>query len=588
MFAVLYKLRWFYKMHWIRYSIAVTLLVIVGVLELVPPRMIGSAIDRIQQGTLTKSELTAFLLQFTAVMAVIYVVSYYWMYQLFGGAFLIERMLRSRFMRHLLRMTPTFFERNRTGDLMARATNDLRAISATAGFGILTLVDSSGFMLVILFAMGYLISWKLTLAALIPLPLIALVMSLYGKKIHERFRSSQESFGQLNDHVLEAAAGVRVIRAYVQETADQAKFAKLTDDVYERNTDVTRIDALFEPTVKLLVGASYLIGLGYGAYLVFRNEITLGELVTFNVYLGMMVWPMFAIGELINIMQRGNASLDRVNETLAYKPDVADSDEPKPPSGTKTLRFERVTFRYPSSETDNLTDISFRLEPGQTLGIVGRTGSGKTTLIRQLLRDYPSGKGIVSLAGVPIEQISLESLHGAIGYVPQEQMLFSKTVRENIRFGKPDATEEDIAKSLEAAYFLRDIPLLANGLDTLVGEKGVALSGGQKQRVAIARALIAEPEMLILDDSLSAVDAKTEAAIIANVRRLRTDKTTMIATHRLSAVQHADLIIVLEGGHIVEQGTHEQLLQAGGWYREQYERQQVEANLSEEEGGESK
>lgn len=588
MFAVLYKLRWFYKMHWIRYSIAVTLLVIVGVLELVPPRMIGGAIDRIQQGTLTKSELTAFLLQFTAVMAVIYVVSYYWMYQLFGGAFLIERMLRSRFMRHLLRMTPTFFERNRTGDLMARATNDLRAISATAGFGILTLVDSSGFMLVILFAMGYLISWKLTLAALIPLPLIALAMSLYGKKIHERFRSSQESFGHLNDHVLEAAAGVRVIRAYVQETADQAKFAKLTDDVYERNTDVTRIDALFEPTVKLLVGASYLIGLGYGAYLVFRNEITLGELVTFNVYLGMMVWPMFAIGELINIMQRGNASLDRVNETLAYKPDVADSAEPKPPSGTKTLRFERVTFRYPSSDTDNLTDISFRLEPGQTLGIVGRTGSGKTTLIRQLLRDYPSGKGIVSLAGVPIEQLSLESLHGAIGYVPQEQMLFSKTVRENIRFGKPDATEEDIAKSLEAAYFTRDIPLLANGLDTLVGEKGVALSGGQKQRVAIARALIAEPEMLILDDSLSAVDAKTEAAIIANVRRLRADKTTMIVTHRLSAVQHADLIIVLEGGHIVEQGTHEQLLQAGGWYREQYERQQVEANLSEEEGGESK
>lgn len=588
MFAVLYKLRWFYKMHWIRYSIAVTLLVIVGVLELVPPRMIGSAIDRIQQGTLTKQELTAFLLQFTAVMAVIYVVSYYWMYQLFGGAFLIERMLRSRFMRHLLRMTPTFFERNRTGDLMARATNDLRAISATAGFGILTLVDSSGFMLVILFAMGYLISWKLTLAALIPLPLIALAMSLYGKKIHERFRSSQESFGQLNDHVLEAAAGVRVIRAYVQETADQAKFAKLTDDVYERNTDVTRIDALFEPTVKLLVGASYLIGLGYGAYLVFRNEITLGELITFNVYLGMMVWPMFAIGELINIMQRGNASLDRVNETLAYKPDVADSAEPKPPSGTKTLRFERVTFRYPSSEADNLTDVSFTLEPGQTLGIVGRTGSGKTTLIRQLLRDYPSGKGIVSLAGVPIEQLSLESLHGAIGYVPQEQMLFSKSVRENIRFGKPDATEEDIAKSLDAAYFLRDIPLLANGLDTLVGEKGVALSGGQKQRVAIARALIAEPEMLILDDSLSAVDAKTEAAIIANVRRLRADKTTMIATHRLSAVQHAELIIVLEGGHIVEQGTHEQLLQAGGWYREQYERQQVEANLSEEEGGESK
>ncbi|WP_409343703.1 ABC transporter ATP-binding protein [Paenibacillus sp. MBLB4367] len=588
MFAVLYKLRWFYQMYWIRYSVAVTLLVVVGVLELVPPRMIGSAIDGIQQGTLTKPELTAFLLQFAAIMAVIYIISYYWMYQLFGGAFLIERMLRSRFMRHLLRMTPTFFERNRTGDLMARATNDLRAISATAGFGILTLVDSSGFMLVILLAMGVLISWKLTIAALLPLPLIALAMSLYGKKIHERFRSAQESFGQLNDHVLEATAGVRVIRAYVQETADQERFKKLTDDVYERNTDVTRIDALFEPTVKLLVGASYLIGLGYGAYLVFRNEITLGELVTFNVYLGMMVWPMFAIGELINIMQRGNASLDRVNETLAYEPDVVGASRPKTVNGRKTIRFEQVTFRYPSSETDNLTNVSFELEPGQTLGIVGRTGSGKTTLIRQLLRDYPAGEGVISLAGVPIKDMTLEELHGTIGYVPQEQMLFSKTVRDNIRFGKPEATEEDIKRALEAASFLRDIPLLAHGLDTLVGEKGVALSGGQKQRVAIARALIAEPEMLILDDSLSAVDAKTEAAIIANVRRLRTDKTTMIATHRLSAVQHADLIVVLDGGRIVEQGTHDQLLQAGGWYREQFERQQVEAHLSEEEGGESK
>jgi ATP-binding cassette subfamily B protein len=506
-----------------------------------------------------------------------YIITYIWHYQLFGGAFVLERLLRSRLMRHFLRMTPTFYERNRTGDLMARSTNDLGAVAQTAGFGILTLIDSTLFMITILIVMAGLISVKLTLAALLPLPLMALAMKHYGKKIHERFMDAQDAFGDLNDQVLESVSGVRVIRAFVQEEASRERFSAKTNEVLGKNIAVARIDALFEPTMKVLVGTSYLIGLCYGGYLVFHNEITLGELVSFNVFLGMLIWPMFAIGELINIMQRGNASLDRVNETLGYKPDVEDATAPIHVEEPSSLQFRDVTFRYPSSAVNNLIGVSFKLRQGQTLGIVGRTGSGKTTLLKQLLREYPLGSGDISLSGASIGNLKMDDLLGWIGYVPQQPILFSRTIRENIFFGLKEGSEEDLQRALERASFAKDIKFLPDGLETLVGEKGVALSGGQKQRVSIARALIADPEILLMDDALSAVDGKTEAEIIEGIRTERAGKTTLITTHRLSAVQHADWIIVLDEGRIVQEGTHEQLLERGGWYREQYDRQQLEA-----------
>lgn len=582
MFRVLWKLRWFFKEQWKRYVIAVLLLLIVGILEVIPPKLVGMAIDDIHVGSLTWDGVIKYLLYLLLITVVCYGITYVWMYQLFGGAYLVERKLRSRLMGHFFKMSPAFFERNRTGDLMARATNDLKAVSVTAGFGILTLTDSTIYMITILFTMSFLISWKLTLAAILPLPIMAALMTIYGKKIHERFIAAQDSFGDLNDKVLESVAGVRVIRAYVQERADEDRFHQMTEDVFEKNMKVAKIDSLFDPTIKVLTGLSYLIGLGYGAYLVFHQTITLGDLVSFNVYLGMLIWPMFAIGELMNLMQRGSASLDRVEETLSASEDVKNPEKPVQVNQPNRLQFHEYNFQYPSSSVENLKNIHVDLKRGKTLGIVGKTGSGKTTFVKQLLREYEKGTGSFALSGVDISDQTKEQVRDWIGYVPQDHVLFSRTIRENILFGHPDAKEYEIQKAIDLASFRKDLELLPEGLETLVGEKGVALSGGQKQRISIARALIKNPEILILDDSLSAVDAKTETRIIENIQRERKGKTTIITTHRLSGVEHADWILVLDDGAIIQEGTHETLIREEGWYLEQFQRQQLEASDSQE------
>ncbi|WP_026692630.1 ABC transporter ATP-binding protein [Peribacillus kribbensis] len=576
MLSIYKKLAWFFKKHWLRYTIAIALLCVVNVMEVMPPRLVGLAIDDIHGETLTHAGIVKYMLMLAGIAAAIYLISYIWMYQLFGGAFILEKRMRSQLMNHLLKMTPPFFEKNRTGDLMARATNDLKAVSVTAGFGILTLTDSLLYTATILATMCIVVDWKLTLAAIIPLPVMAIIMNVYGKRIHKRFTAAQDAFGEMNDHVLESVSGVRVIRAYVQEREDEKRFSDMTEDVYHKNVEVAKIDSLFDPTIKILVGLSYLIGLSYGAYLIFNQQLTMGGLVSFNVYLGMLIWPMFAIGELINVMQRGNASLDRVTETLSYEEDVKNSENLLTVQAPDGISFQSVNFTYPSSSHLNLEEISLRIEKGQTIGIVGKTGSGKTTLVKQLLREYPLGTGVIEVGGTPIERLDIAEVRSWIGYVPQDHFLFSRTIRENILFGNPDAGEAELQDAIQFADFHKDLANLPQGLDTLVGEKGVALSGGQKQRISIARALIRQPEILILDDSLSAVDAKTETTIIDNIRNGRSGKTTIITTHRLSAVQHADWIVVLDDGKIIEEGRHEELLEKKGWYMEQFGRQQVE------------
>ncbi|WP_041694999.1 ABC transporter ATP-binding protein [Alicyclobacillus acidocaldarius] len=576
MFQVLWKLRHFFWEERKRYGIAVGLLLFLNVVDVIPPYLIGRAIDLMSQHGMTLRALAELVGALLLTIVVSYVCGVTWQYQLYSGARTLELSLRRRLMEHFLKMTPPFFEQNRTGDLMARSTNDLNAVMQTAGFGILTLIDSTTYSATILVTMAVLDGWKLTLFALVPMPFIALAMTKFGQMLHDRFERAQDAFGDMNDRVLETVAGIRVVRAYAQEQNEERRFAETMADVYRKNIAVAKIDALFDPTISLLVGVTYLIGLGYGTYLVFQSQLTVGQLTSFNVYLGMLIWPMLAFGQLINIMQRGNASLDRVNETLAYEPDVVDADGAVEVARIDEIRFEGYSFRYPSSERDNLVDIDLVIRRGQTLGIVGRTGSGKSTLVKQLLREYPVGhRGRLLVNGLLIQDVRIDALHRLVGYVPQNPMLFSRSVRDNVRFAKHDATDEEVLRALHLAGFAEDIPRLPDGLDTLVGERGISLSGGQKQRIALARALILDPDLLILDDAMSAVDARTEAHILRSIRRVRQGRTTLIVSHRMSAVQHADWIVVLDEGRIAEAGTFQDLMRLGGWYAKQYLHQQA-------------
>lgn len=574
MFDVLSKLSWFFKQEKKRYIIAIIVLLIANVVEVIPPWLIGQTIDAVNLKTLNESTFNWIMLVFLITIILSYVINFLWRYLLFNGSQLLESIMRRKLMAKFLTMSPGFYEKNRTGDLMAKATNDLSAIRMTVGFGILTLVDSTTYMITIIATMAVLVSWKLTLAALLPLPFLAIIEQKLGKMIHERYIVSQDAFGEMNDSVLESIEGVRVSKAFAQEENLNERFRRMTTDVVNKFIHVEKLDALFKPLTIIITALSFMIALGYGSFLVNQGEITVGALISFNVYLNMLIWPMFAIGMLFNIMQRGNASLDRVMETLDAQDTLMEPIDHVVPDD-HNVAFEAVTFQYPSSETVNLSNISIHLDTGDTLGIVGPTGSGKTTLIKQILKEYPLGRGVITLGNVNLDRLTKKEVRDKIGYVSQENILFSRTIRENIKFGKDDATEEEIAEAIRLANFNEDIKRLPSGLDTLVGEKGIAISGGQKQRISIARAMIKNPDILILDDSLSAVDAKTETAIIENIESSRKGKTTIISTHRLSAVQHAEHIVVLAEGVIVQEGTHDELIAQNGWYKEQFDRQQL-------------
>ncbi|MFP7280714.1 ABC transporter transmembrane domain-containing protein [Exiguobacterium indicum] len=569
------QLSWFLKEHKSSYLVAVVLLIITGFIDLTPPWLIGKVIDGLRSGSMDRTTLLQYVGGLTVISIVSFILTYQWLAKLFGTAFLLERTLRSRFFTHLLKLTPTFYQKNRTGDLMALATNDLKAVERTAGFGVLTLVDSLNMTAITLVVMGVAIDWKLTLAALLPMPLLAYAMNKLGSQIHGRFITAQDSFGTMNDQVVESISGLRVIRSFVQEPVDVKRFDDVTTDVFEKNMHVAKIDVLFEPIIKLLVGFSYLIGLSFGTYLVFTNDITLGQLVAFNIYLGMLIWPMYAFGELINVIQRGTASLDRLEATMRVKPLIASTPR-EHINRPERIEMNDLTFTYPETAHPVLRDLNMTIEQGTTIGVVGPTGSGKTTFLRQFLREYPIGRDMLTVNGVPYEDVALETVRGWTGYVSQEHLLFSKSVRDNILFGAGEATEEELQEAIRLASFEKDIETLEQGLETMVGERGVTLSGGQKQRLSIARAMLKKPELLLLDDSLSAVDAKTESHIIDSIRSNRHQSTTLIVAHRLSAVAHADEIIVLQDGMISERGTHDSLMAQNGWYAQQFERQSEE------------
>jgi ATP-binding cassette subfamily B protein len=574
------QLSWFFKAHWKRYAFGIAFLFLIDILVLLPPRLIGNTVDSIRNSTLTGTELTKTVFILLGLGVLLYGMRYMWRYLLNGGALILEKTLRERLFSHLTRMTPSFYNRKRSGDLMAVATNDIPNIEQTASTGVLTLVDSLFMTLLTLVVMLTAIDWKLTLAALIPMPFLAWSTAYYGRLLHERFYLAQEAFGEMNDHVQQAVSGVRVLRAFVQEKADVEAYRRVSEKTLERNVSVSRIDALFEPTIAIIIGFSFLIGLGYGTYLVITSAISLGDLVAFNLYLGLLIWPMFAFGWLVNVLQRGGASMKRLSELFVEEPDVAEQEHPVTSVVSNTVEARHFSFTYPGTDKPALRDVTFTLREGETLGIVGRTGSGKSTLCRSLLHQYQMEAGSLFIGGVPIESMSLTALREKIGYVPQEHLLFSRSIAANVAFGKPGATKEELLNALKLAEMGSDLLQFRDGVETMVGEKGVTLSGGQKQRISIARALLLNADILILDDSLSAVDARTEESILRHLRQERAGKTTIITAHRLSAVQHAQLILVLDEGKIIERGTHEELMQINGWYAEQFRRQQMEQDVA--------
>jgi ATP-binding cassette subfamily B multidrug efflux pump len=578
---VFFDLMWFFKQEKKSYLAGISLLVMVALFNLVPPLIVGRIVDQVKHHTLSSKALVRWLVIILVVALIVYVLRYLWRILLFGNAIKLSTLLRSRLYKHFSLMSPQFYHNHRIGDLMAHSTNDIRAIEATATDGILTLVDSITTGSVVIATMAIMINWKLTLVALIPMPIMAIATSHYGTLLHRRFAKAQAAFSDINDKVQENISGMRVIKAFGQEDYEERTFTELSTDVVDKNVAVAKIDALFDPTITLIVGLSFFLTVAVGAVFVVNGPLTIGGLTTFTMYLGQLIWPMLAFGWLFNIVERGRASNDRVNALFAIAPDIVDSESARDAPPTGAIQWSIPSFKYPNTETPVLEHIDVSINKGATLGIVGKTGSGKTTLLRLLLREFDLQEGAISIGGQRIHETKLAALRGTIAYVPQDHFLFSTTISGNIAFGKPTASIAEIERVAQIASIHEDIMRFEDGYQTVVGERGVTLSGGQKQRISIARALLLDADILILDDSLSAVDAKTEVDILDALQSMPTQRTTLIATHRLSAVEKADRIIVLEHGTIVEEGTHSQLLTANGWYATMYQRQQLESFVAE-------
>ncbi|EOX4456647.1 ABC transporter transmembrane domain-containing protein [Vibrio antiquarius] len=577
---IFWQLRWYFQQKWKHYVGSILLFAVISTLQLVPPKAVGIIVDGVVDNTLDTNTLILWLLGLTALIFAIYGCRILWRIWLFGASWELGTILRNRLYRHLSTQPPRFFERYKTGDLMARGTNDVRNIVMTAGEGVLTAADSLITGIAVLIIMVTQVSWKLTVMALLPMPFLAIIIFFIVRILHQRFRIAQEAFSTMSDMTQESLNGVRMLRAFGLENQEQQRFEEVVDDTGEKNIAVARVDARFDPAIQLTIGLSFLLSVAAGAYLVDKGEITLGDLTAFTMYLGLMIWPMLAFAFLFNILERGSAAWNRLQEIFDEKPEIISGNKPienKP----LPLKIDIDDFHWSSDLPPALTEVNIELEPGKMLGVAGPVGSGKSTLLTLLLRQHDLENGSIKFGDVEIKDALLPQWRNRFAVVNQSPFLFSKSIFDNIALGNPNAEKEEVYRAAKLACIHDDIEKFPEGYQTEVGEKGITLSGGQKQRIAIARAMLLNAQVLVLDDALSAVDGRTEHQILKNLETHYRDQALIVIAHRLTALEAADEIIVLNHGHITERGQHSALLAHQGWYAEMFEYQKLEQAMEE-------
>lgn len=567
------KFKWFIKYYKKYYIIGVIFLLLSDIVSLFLPYIIGKLIDLIYNNSIDLNNFIKIISLTIFVVILKYFLAMGWSYNVFKASGSIEYLARNKLMRKFLNQSQEFFEKNSTGSLMGKSTNDISQISIMAGYGTLALIDATILPFSIILVMVFTIDLKLTLLSILPLPFIAIIYFKIGDKIYDKSKKVNQSFDRLNDSVLEDAEGIRLIRVFNIVENRRKIFYKNADELATNNIILAKYQALLAPVERIITSLTFIIAIGFGSYLMSLGKISIGQIVSFTYYLNMLVWPMYALGDFINLKEQASAAMDRIDETLNYKEEIKNTDNKKRVNLPLNIEFDNHNFKYPSSKESILNEINLSIKNSKSLGILGKTSSGKTTLIKQILDLYKVDKSDIYFNDDISSDISFKSFKEKLGYVPQENMIFSDTLRNNILFAKEDASDEELNLAIEIADFKKDIVDFPEGLETITGEKGVSLSGGQKQRLSIARAVLKNPEILILDDAMSAVDANTEKNIITNLNKYRSNKTTIIVAHRISQVQNCDEIIVLEDGKIVEKGNHYELMKNDKWYKKQYENQ---------------